>query len=201
MKACARRRFAARGWPAVVVSVVALGLGGCGGGGGGGGDEVASAGDGRTKASKTGQGEIARYVEGQRRFVKCLREEGVDVPDPDAKGHIDYGDTRELKADPKFTRAQVKCQEFSLPVPEELERQQVPKLSAKEIATQKRYAECMQENGVTEFPDVGPDGYSDGDFRNDGKMEWDPTSARAKRAIRVCAPIIGDPVDPGKGKG
>ncbi|GAA2365108.1 hypothetical protein [Streptomyces cuspidosporus] len=200
MKACARRRFAARVWPAVVVSVVALGLGGCGGGGGG-GDEVASAGDGKAKASKTGQGEVARYVEGQRRFVRCLREEGVDVPDPDAKGRIDYGDARELKADPKFTRAQVKCQEFSLPVPEELERQQVPKLSAKEIATRKRYAKCMQENGVTEFPDVGPDGYADGEFENDGKMAWDPTSARAKRAIRICAPIIGDPVDPGQGKG
>ncbi|MFD8382094.1 hypothetical protein ACFV2X_26805 [Streptomyces sp. NPDC059679] len=202
MKACARRRFAARAWPAVVVSVVALGLSGCGGGGGG-GDEVASAGDGRTRAgsSKAGDGEIARYVEGQRRFVKCLREEGLEVPDPDAKGHIDFGDARELKADPKFTRAQVKCEKFSLPVPEELERQERPKLSAKEIATRKRYAECMQENGVPEAPDVGDDGYSDEDFQNDGKMSWDPTSARAKRAIRICAPIIGDPVNPGKGKG
>lgn len=164
---------------------------------------MASAGDGKTKSgsSRAGDGEIARYVEGQRRFVKCLREEGLDVPDPDAKGHIDFGDARELKADPKFTRAQVKCEKFSLPVPEELERQERPKLSAKEIATRKRYAKCMQENGVPEAPDVGDDGYSDEDFQNDGKMAWDPTSARAKRAIRICAPIIGDPVNPGKAKG
>ncbi|MES4907174.1 MULTISPECIES: hypothetical protein [unclassified Streptomyces] len=202
MKACARRRFAARVWPAVVVSVVALGLTGCGGGGGGGG-EVASAQGGKrsSSGSKAGEGEVARYVEGQRRFVKCLREEGLDVPDPDAKGHIDYGDARELKADPKFTRAQVKCEEFLLPVPEELERQEAPELSAEEIAARKRYAKCMQENGVPEAPDVNDDGYSDEDFQNDGKMAWDPTSARAKRAIRICAPIIGDPADPGKGKG
>ncbi|MGY0061285.1 hypothetical protein ACWY4P_32890 [Streptomyces sp. LZ34] len=194
MKACARRRFAARVWPAVVVSVVALGLAGCGGGGGG-GDEVASAQDGKraSGASKAGEGEVARYVEGQRKYVKCLREEGLDVPDPDAKGRIEFGDARELKADPKFRRAQEQCSEFSLPVPEELEKDARPELSAKEIATQKRYAKCMQDNGAPDFPDAGDDGHFD-------DKVWNQTSAGAKRATRTCGPIIGAPAD-GKGKG
>ncbi|MDT0546888.1 MULTISPECIES: hypothetical protein [Streptomyces] len=195
MKACARRRFAARAWPAVVVSVVALGLAGCGGGGGD-GDEVASARSGKRSSggSKAGDGEVARYVEGQRKYAECLRGKGLDVPDPDAKGRIEYGDVRELKADPKFRAAQEKCSEYSLPVPEELEKETRPELSAKEIATKKRYSACMQENGAPDFPDTGDEGYFD-------EKMWDQTSAGAKRAIRTCAPIIGAPADPGKGKG
>ncbi|MDX3232784.1 hypothetical protein [Streptomyces sp. ME19-01-6] len=195
MKACARRRFAARVWPAVVVSVVALGLTGCGGGGGD-GDEVASAQGGKraSGAAKGGEGEVARYVEGQRKYAECLRDKGVDVPDPDAKGRIEFGDARELKADPTFRQAQEKCAEYSLPLPEELEKETRPELSAKEIATKKRYAKCMQESGAPDFPDTDDEGYFD-------EKMWDQTSAGAKRATRTCAHIIGRPANPGKGKG
>src|SRR5688500_10580482 len=45
---------------------------------------------------------VARYVEAQRAWVRCLRAEGFDdVPDPDAKGRVGLGarGNRERKTD------------------------------------------------------------------------------------------------------
>jgi hypothetical protein len=171
----------------VVASVVALAVTGCGGGGNG-ADEVASAGNGTTgaNATKHSSSELAEYVEGQRKWVKCLRDAGFDIPDPDSKGRVDFGDTATLKRDPKFVKAQEKCSDLSLPIPESVEKELRSELSKEEIEKKRRYATCMQEHGAPDFPDTDEDGY----FRD---VTWDSTSAGAKRAARACASIIGIP--------
>ncbi|MFB8084773.1 hypothetical protein EAO73_33860 [Streptomyces sp. col6] len=183
--------------PAVAASVMAFVLAGCGSGDGG--AEVPTAGGGQVSApAEGGKGadDVAAYVKAQRAYVKCLREHGVDAPDPDAKGTIDLGEgdqRRALKQDPKFTAAQEKCASYVSAVPESIEKGNQPTLSAEQIKVKREYAACMQKNGAADFPDPGPDGL--------GQGEWDQSAAGAKRAARVCGPVIGVPESAGPGKG
>ncbi|MFF4141608.1 hypothetical protein ACFY0A_09450 [Streptomyces sp. NPDC001698] len=170
-----------------MASVVALTVAGCGGGGTG-GDEIASAGNGRSSAgsAKGSSGELADYIEAQRKWVGCLRDAGLDAPDPDAHGKVDLGDQSKWKRDPKALKAQETCAKLSVPVPESVEQAQQPELSKEEISKNEKYASCMQEHGAPDFPDTDDTGH----FQD---VTWDSTSAGAKRATRACASIIGVP--------
>nr|WTB32303.1 hypothetical protein OG781_25020 [Streptomyces sp. NBC_00830] len=189
---------------AAAASVMAFALTGCGSGEGG--SKVPTAGGGGSSASagKTGgQGggnDVAAYVESQRKWVACMRENGVDLPDPDSKGQVDMsGQGLALKKDPKFLNASQKCADFKGTVPQALEDANQPKLTPAEIEAARDYAACMQKNGAPDFPDPGPDGYFSN--TNSGQSEWDQSSAGAKRATRVCGHIIGVPTDAPAGKG
>jgi hypothetical protein len=173
---------------AAAASVVAVSLTACGGGE----DKakVPSAGGAGNGAPAAAGNDVAAYVNAQREWVKCLREQGLDVPDPNAMGVVEFGDNRAVKQNPVFLRATEKCASLQVAVPESVEEAQRPKLSAEQIETRERYAECMQGNGAPDFPDPGPDGYAPQD------AEWDQQSAGARRATRTCAPIIGAPMDP-----
>ncbi|MFE0652849.1 hypothetical protein ACFVZH_30180 [Streptomyces sp. NPDC059534] len=192
---------------AAAAAVAVFALTGCGGGGDDEAGKIPTAGDGTSsgtsagtsagtgKASGSGKDEVAAYVDGRRAWVKCLRENGVDAPDPDANGQVDLGDGAALKKNPAFLKASRECSSVSPPVPEEIERRLAPKLTPEQIRTQFAFADCMQKNGAPDFPDPEPDGNVYGD------VQWDSTTAAAKRAARTCAPIIGAPVDQGPGKG
>ncbi|MBO1332325.1 hypothetical protein [Streptomyces sp. VRA16 Mangrove soil] len=190
----ARQRFGGRVLLGVV-AVVAMTATGCGGGGDK-SDEVASAGGGRTSAdtSKQASSELSAYVEGQRKWVKCLRDAGFDAPDPDAKGKVDLGDASKWKKDPTALKAQEKCADQVPPLPESVEKGQQPELSKAEIAKNQTYAKCMQEHGAPDFPDTDETGH----FRD---VTWDSTSAGGKRATRECASVIGIPADAPSPKG
>jgi hypothetical protein len=188
---------------ASVASVMAFALSGCGSDDGG--AKVPSAGGAGTSASERANGggaedELAVYVQGQREWVKCMRDNGIDVPDPDESGQVDLsGQGLALKKNPKFVDASKKCSAKKPAVPESVEAANRPKLTPEQIKTKREYAECMQKNGAQDFPDPGPDGY--GGDNNSGEPEWDQSSAGAQRATRVCAPIIGNPTNPPAGKG
>ncbi|MFJ9740068.1 hypothetical protein [Streptomyces sp. NPDC101166] len=183
----------------VTASVMAITLAGCGGEGDtpkvptAGGDKASGNASGKTTAPSGGD-DVAAYVNAQREWVRCLRENGVDAPDPDAVGQVDFGDNAALKKNTKFLDASEKCASLKAAVPESLENAGRPKLTPEQIKVKRDYADCMQKNGAPDFPDPGPDGTAQG-------SEWNQTSAGAKRATRVCAPIIGDPADQPAGKG
>ncbi|MFB6837055.1 hypothetical protein [Streptomyces sp. NPDC056361] len=184
---------------AAAAAAVAFALTGCGGGGEAG--KIPSAGDATLPtgtagpSSGGGKDEVAVYVEARRAWVKCLRENGVDAPDPDANGQVDLGDGAALKKNPTFRKASEECAPLSAPVPEEIERRLAPKLTPEQIEKQFAFADCMRKNGAPDFPDPAPDGNVYGDH------PWDSTTAAAKHAARTCAPIVGTPVDQGPGKG
>ncbi|MEU9522778.1 hypothetical protein [Streptomyces sp. NPDC048224] len=183
--------------PAVAASVMVFVLAGCAESDGGVG--VPTAGGGKVSATAEGgkaTDDVAAYVQAQRTYVKCLREHGVDAPDPDAKGTIDFGEgdqRRALKRDPKFKTAQEQCAQYVSAVPESIEKGNQAKLSAAQIKMKRDYAACMQKNGAADFPDPGPDGL--------GQGEWDQSAAAAKRAARICGPIVGVPESAGPGEG
>ncbi|MEU1850489.1 hypothetical protein ABZ499_14740 [Streptomyces sp. NPDC019990] len=185
---------------AAAAVITALAVTGCGGDDGGPKVPTAASGGASSPAAggsgeQSGGDDVAAYVQAQRVYVKCLRDNGFDAPDPDAQGNIDFGsgDARvALKKDPKFRAATQKCAEFQPAVPEDLEKGN-QKLTPEQIEVKREYADCMQKNGASDFPDPGPDGL--------GQGEWDQSSAGAKRAIRICGPIVGVPENAGPGKG
>jgi hypothetical protein len=173
---------------AVVAGVV---LAGCGGNDGG--ARVPTAGGGHTSAAAPKSGDpVAAYVDSQREWVGCMRKNGVDLPDPDAKGRVELGDQgRALKKDPRFLDASKKCAGLQGTVPEGFEEGNEAPLSPEQIAAAREFAACMQKNGAPDYPDPGPDGRVPDD--NSGKAAWDQDSAGAKRAARICGPIAGEP--------
>jgi len=92
-------------------------------------------------------------------FVACMRAEGIDdMPDPvpgDTSGRsaVRYAiDVLGKGSDMTFQAALDKCVGL-LPEPPEIEPP-----SADDLAGFQRFARCMRDNGVPEFPDPKPDG-------------------------------------------
>src|SRR5919108_2619815 len=99
-----------RGWAggvAVAALVLILALAACGGGGGD-PDDVASLGG---SSGNTGTGTTAGNQDPQKaalEFAECMREHGIDMPDPDANGGFEL--TPDIQGDPEdFRKAEEAC--------------------------------------------------------------------------------------------
>ncbi|GAA4897118.1 hypothetical protein LX16_1254 [Stackebrandtia albiflava] len=125
-------------------------------------------------------------------FAECMREHGVDMPDPtfDEEGGADISlpdgvDDETLRA------AEEACKEF-LPHGGE-----PPKIDPEVLEALHEYARCMRENGVPDFPD--PD--ENGGFALDGD-EFPPDDPTIMAAEEVCRDLMpGTPGDGGPGAG
>jgi hypothetical protein len=111
-------------------------------------------------------------------FAKCMRENGVpDYPDP----QTDQNGGMMIKppdgADPaKVQAAMEKCKQY-LPnggVP--------PKADAQQLEQQRKFAKCMREQGITNFPD--PD--ANGGIMISKESGIDPNSDAFKAANQAC---------------
>jgi hypothetical protein len=133
--------------------------------------------------------EIARYVEAQRAWVRCLRQEGFsDVPDPDARGQVDlsaHGGRK--KTDPAWLAAQMACRDLQREVPAAL-LPTLPPLTAEQIRWRREYAACMRANGMPSWPD--PE--ANGDWPDDmlsGELSEQEQDAN-ERALQICDPVL-----------
>ena len=145
---------------------------------------------------------VTQYLESRRAWVACMREQSFPLPDPDAKGNVDFSKANlPVKTDPKLMEAMKKCQQFLLAVPEELE--EIPPLTAQQIEWSRAFSKCMRANGVPSFPDPGPDGYI--------PRAYDPSQLNAQEAAAsvkaddICAPVYEGgqprPYDPNRAQG
>jgi hypothetical protein len=165
---------------------LSIALAGCGGDAE---PTVASAAGAATASASPsgGGGAIAAYVEAKRKWVGCMREQGFDLPDPDAKGQIEIsGDTnRRFKADPRYLTANEACAEFNVEVPAELQPHRVQ--TPEQIANAREAAKCMRENGVPDYPDPDANGNMP---ENWGGGENTPQrEAATQRALQICEPV------------
>ncbi|MBD2894804.1 hypothetical protein amrb99_37320 [Actinomadura sp. RB99] len=133
----------------VVAGAVLAGAVACGGGGDG-GDGVASAGGAAVKASASPSRSLSPE-DAQLKFAQCMRQNGVDVPDP-GSGHaetmrIGKGADRE-----KLQAAMKKCQSW-LQAGGKLPDLKDPKVRDQYV----KFAQCMREHGV-DMKDPDPDG-------------------------------------------
>jgi hypothetical protein len=79
------------------------------------------------------------------KFAECIRAHGVaDFPDPDAKGEFQYG----VSVTPAvWQKATTACK--NLQPPGTLSSKRTPKQQSASL----RFAQCIRDNGVKDFPD------------------------------------------------
>ena len=127
-------------------------------------------------------------------FTECMRENGIDMPDPTfgrvGGGGGQGGDVAvaqpgdELPFDPssaEFQAAQEACQHH-LEGLGALEPGEAPALSAEEEEAFLAFAECMREHGI-DMPDPGSGGMI---VRPGSEEDFDPTSEEFQAAQEAC---------------
>ena len=125
-----------------------------------GGDDVATAGGTPTSSAAADNDQSGDNAEQLRKFAACMRENGIDMPDPetDGEGRVLFrgpGGDEEGGTPPdreKFQAAQQACKQY-LPNGGE-----PPKMDPEQVEKARQFAKCMRENGVPNFPDPQPDG-------------------------------------------
>jgi hypothetical protein len=141
-----------------------------------------------------------RALDGALAFARCMREHGVDVPDPrrDPDGMIKIapgggtgpgGGPPPNPEDPKFRKADEACGKHledgaGAPDREELEANRDAFVA---------YARCMRGEGI-DMPDPGPDGGLR--FRVGDPNAPNPESPAFKRANAVCDKHLADLAGP-----
>jgi hypothetical protein len=98
-----------------------------------------------TGAARTGGDKQAADHGKAVKFAECIRNHGVgDFPDPDAKGEFVYG----VSVTPAvWTKAVDACKD--LQPPGSLSSKRSPKQQTASL----RFAQCVRDNGVKDFPD------------------------------------------------
>ena len=150
------------------------------------GSEIASAG-GKSSASAHPSASVDQQ-EQARQFAQCMREHGVDVPDPETAG----GDSGPIKitgsGPPAGMDAAMEACKDKLPgggTPPSLDPQQQEQLRA--------FAQCMRDHGV-DMPDPDPNGgglritKSGGPSSGGGLGPDDPTFQAAQEACQDKLP-------------
>jgi hypothetical protein len=179
----------------LAVAAAALALGACGGsnkGDGGGGGKGAS---GQDKA-----------FEGALKFSKCMRDHGLDFPDPQrvGTGGIKISGRNINPNDPKTKAAQSACQKYmQIGGGETIDPAKRAKLQEAAL----NYARCMRGHGVN-LPDpklsgnggltfqAGPGAKNSNDTGPSGPGA-NPDSPKFKSADKACNHFLGDRPGPG----
>lgn len=160
------------------VAVLALGLlAGCGGSGGK-DSGVASVSGGKSSASSDGGGGSKSNAAQAQQFVDCMRNNGVDMDDPDPKtGQLDLqslkgtGGGADMQ---KLNKAMTACRDKA---PQQLRKKADTKPDPEQL---QKFVDCMRKNGV-DLNDPGPDGLDDNDL---SKAQADPDFQKATSACR-----------------
>jgi hypothetical protein len=109
-----------------------------------------------------------------RKFAQCIRANGVpDFPDPDANGEF-RGGSHEQQDNPKFQAALQACR--GLAPGGEHENLGNPAF----VEQARKFAQCIRDNGVPDFPDPGPDGTFRGASH---ELQGDP---KFQAALQTC---------------
>jgi hypothetical protein len=123
-------------------------------------------------------------------FARCMRENGVDMPDPgtdgSGRGFVRVGGPGE-EIDPETLQAaQEACQHLMADIVGE----GGPQLSEEQKDQMLEFAQCMREHGV-DMPDPQ---FDDGNGRFSARMGGDgldPTSPEFQDAQEACGEILG----------
>jgi hypothetical protein len=152
-----------------VTALLALALAGCGSGGDGGAD-VASADGARPTSGSSATPSLGRE-ERTLKWAQCMRENGVDVPDPKAGQGIRM--TMGPGSEGTMDKAREACKEWQ---PSGANGTGNPRDGERMRAL----AKCMRDNGVAEFPD--PEGNM---MRLNKKVADDPDFPAAQKKCQL----------------
>jgi len=147
-----------------------------------GGNNVASV-SGTASANPSASTTLSPAEEQERalKYAQCMREHGVDMPDPvieDGKIQMRIN----AKPGTDLNAAQEACKAYA-PSGGPGGGKMDPQMQQKGLD----YAKCMREHGVEKFPDPDP---NSGGLRIDGSIAGDPEFEAAQKA---CESIMGGP--------
>jgi hypothetical protein len=141
------------------------------------GAKVASAGDGKSGVGAAPSASMNQDEMGVK-FAQCMRENGVQVEDPQpGKGimlKLDKGSVSEATVN----KAMEACRQYD-PM-----ANASPEKDAKMAENGRKFAACMRENGVESFADPAP---GQRGIKIDGKIADDPDFPKAQEA---CQPLL-----------
>lgn len=125
----------------------------------------------------------------QVKFAECMREHGIDMPDPDpdSKGFgiaIPQGTSK-----PEADAAIEACKEFMPGGGEPVQA------SPEQLAAMREFAKCMRENGIENFPDPSTEGGIQIGSNRDDPNSIDPESQEFKDAQNACEDLMPEPRD------
>jgi hypothetical protein len=128
-------------------------------------------------------------------FARCMREHGIDMPDPDASGGPgmvqiggDGTDRAEIDAEmQKFQDAQKACKDLLGDAgPQNMSPQQQQEAQDQALA----FARCMREHGVN-MPDPNFDGEGHVTMKIDDSSGIDPSDPKFEAAQQACGSAFG----------
>jgi hypothetical protein len=163
--------------------LLAMALTACAGASGASG--IATADGGTSQPSPSTSSDTASLTDAQkaRKFAQCMQEHGIDVTvSQDGKGGSGIMIKGASKA--KVDAATKACQKYA-PGSGGSNRRPDPKA----LAQARRFAQCMRDHGVTDFPDPDPTG----GIRVEGKKGSDlaPDNPTLQKAQKACESLIG----------
>jgi hypothetical protein len=205
MNATRRIRRGAGGLTVVTSMALVVLLSACGGGGGNDvatlGGEAASASEGGDGGSGDGELTEAERQDAFRKFAQCMREHGIDMPDPQFESGPDGGGgviiqgeaaAGSAERDPgKFEEADKACQKHLEGVIDERGRELDPEEEERMKQRALDFAKCMREHGI-DMPDP--------QFEEGGRVTQqlgpggiDPNDPKFQEAQEACAEESGLP--------
>jgi hypothetical protein len=189
-------KMTARGWAGAALAALALTLALAACGGEGADPQVASLGGATTSAEQEGENDNGDDAdegnpeEALLAYARCMREHGVDVPDPqvDEDGRTEFRLVRPRGNEEKFQEAQEACGEhLENARPRNLDPEQEQEIREAMLA----FAKCMREHGVDmPDPEFGEGGRGTVRMRGNINPE-DPKFREAEEACRDLRPQFG----------
>jgi hypothetical protein len=121
----------------------------------------------------------------QLKYAQCMREHGIDVPDPQFQdgGTLQAGPEEETVPKAKLREAEQACDKYLEEIePPKLSEEQQQELRDAALA----HSRCMREHGIENFPDptFGEDGRAE--LRIEQGSGPDPNDPDFKRAEEAC---------------
>ncbi|CAM4226381.1 hypothetical protein KIPE111705_45675 [Kibdelosporangium persicum] len=138
---------------------------------------IASAGGNGSSAPPTSTSQPGDSGEQMQKFAKCMRDNGVDVPDPEPGGGLGNWDESKVDRDsPAFQKAMEACKSF-LPGGGDLS-----KLDPKLVDQVRELTQCLRANGI-DVPDPDPNSPTLG---MDAMKDIDRDSPAFQKAMEAC---------------
>ena len=128
--------------------------------------------------------EETTFEEGVLEFAQCMREEGVNFPDPtfDIDGNPQF-DNLEIENEEEFESAFENCEDIlrnALPEQFDLD----PEVEAALVDASLEFSQCMRDQGI-DFPDPKPGEFGFFAFRD---ADIDFSSEAVQDAFEICQP-------------
>ena len=128
--------------------------------------------------------EETTFEEGVLNFAQCMREEGINFPDPtfDIDGNPQF-DNLEIENEDEFETAFENCEDIlrnALPEQFDLD----PEVEAALVDASLEFSQCMRDQGI-DFPDPKPGEFGFFAFRD---ADIDFSSKEVQEAFEICQP-------------